>query len=301
MRNTLLVLALLLATGIAAAQVEKEDVDREKALREKAEKAQADTAAPRGWRHAVVAGVNLTQASFTNWAAGGENSLAYSLLLNGLSANEGDQFDWLNNYKLTFGQARLSSQGIRKTEDEIYFESLLLYKMRLHLNPYASITFRTQFAPGYKYEGDGSNIQVSKFFDPASLSQSVGMAYRPVPEVITRLGVGMREVLTSTFNQYADDPKTTETEKTRVLGGAEWVTDVNWEFYDNMKYVSKLEVFSPFTTPEKMTVRWDNGISAKVNTYVNVLLNVQILYDEVTIARTQIKQGLSIGLSYTLL
>lgn len=300
MRYALPVLTLL-AASIATAQIEQQDLEREKVLREKAEKAQADTAAPLGWIHSAVAGVNLTQLAFTDWAAGGENSLAYTLWLNGLSAHEGEMFDWLNSYKLTFGQARLSSQGIRKTEDEVFFESLLLYKMGLHLNPYGSLTFRTQFAPGFKYGNDGGSTQVSRFLDPAYLTQSVGMAYRPVPEVVTRLGIGVREIITSDYNQYADDPKTTEIEKTRVLGGMEWVTDVHWDFYENMKFVSKLEVFSPFTTPDKMVVRWDNVVSAKVNTYVNVLLGIQLLYDEVVLPRTQIKEGLSIGLSYTLI
>jgi hypothetical protein len=299
MRNVLLVLVVL-CSGIASAQVEKEDIEREKALREKAAKAQADTT-PVGWTHAVVAGVNLTQASFTNWAAGGENSLAYSLSLIGRSSSKGEQWDWMNTYKFVFGQARLSDQGIRNTEDEIFLESLLLYKLRVHLSPYASFTFRTQFAPGYKYSNDGSRIQVSQFADPAYITQSVGMAYRPAPEVITRLGIGVRENITSTYRQYADDPKTVEVEKTRIFGGMEWVTDVNWEFYENMKFASRLELFSPFVTPDKITTRWDNVISAKVNEYINVLVSVQLLYDEVVLPRTQVKEGISIGLSYTLL
>jgi hypothetical protein len=299
MRSTLLCL-LLLFPLIAVAQVEKEDIEREKALREKAEKAQVDTI-PYGWHHSVVTGVNLTQLAFTNWAGGGENSLAYTLWANGQSTNTSALFDWRNGYKLVFGQARLSSQGLRKTEDEIFLESLLLYKMGVHLNPYASLTLRTQFAPGFKYDQADTSVQVSKFFDPAYLTQSAGMAYRPLPEVVTRIGVGVREIITSTYPQYADDPKTVEIEKTRVLGGSEWVTDVNWDFYENMKYVAKLEVFSPFNTPDKMTVRWDNVVSAKVNQYVNVLLGVQLLYDEVILPRTQVKEGLSIGISYTLL
>jgi hypothetical protein len=299
MRRTLLSL-LLISSALASAQVEKEDIEREKALREKAAKAQADTI-PFGWHHSVVTGVNLTQLAFTNWAAGGENSLAYTLWANGQSVNTSEMFDWMNSYKFVFGQARLSNQGTRKTEDELFLESLLLYKMGLHLNPYASLTFRTQFAPGYKYDQTGDKLQVSRFFDPAYLTQSVGMAYRPVPEVVTRVGLGVREIMTSTYNQYADDPKTAKIEKTRVLGGMEWVTDVNWDFFDNMKYVSKLEVFSPFNTPDKMTTRWDNVVSAKVNQYVNVLLGIQLLYDEVILPRTQVKEGLSIGISYTLL
>ncbi len=299
MRSAVITLWLL-CTTVAAAQVEKQDVDREKALRDKAATAQADTS-PLGWKHSVVAGINLTQLAFTHWAAGGENSLAYTLLLNGQSARKGELWDWLNSYKLTFGQARLSSQGLRKTEDEIFLESLLLYKLDLHLNPYASLTFRTQFAPGNKYSADGSSIQVSKFLDPAYITQSVGMAWRPLPEVVSRIGIGAREIVTSDYPQYADDPKTQKIEKTRVLGGSEWVTDVNWEFVENMKHTSKLEVFSPFTTPDKMTVRWDNTVSAKVNQFVSALLTVQLLYDELILPRTQLKEGIAIGFSYTLL
>lgn len=301
MRTIILASALLLGTVIAAAQVEKEDVEREKALREKAEKAQADTSERRGWHHSLSAGATITQQAFTDWAAGGENSLAYALRLGGLAENRGDLFDWLTTYRFSFGQARLSSQGLRKIEDEIYFESLLLYKMDLHLNPYGSLTFRTQFAPGFKYEADGTKLQVSRFFDPAYITQSAGMAYRPVPEVVTRLGVALREIVTSTYTQYADDPATADIEKTRVLGGAEWVTDVNWAFAENMQYLSRLEVFSPFSTPDRMVVRWDNGILAKVNEYISAGFSLQMLYDEIILPRTQVKQGVAIGITYTIL
>jgi hypothetical protein len=48
-------------------------------------------------------------------------------------------------------------------------------------------------------------------------------------------------------------------------------------------------------------VRNDNTLAAKVNKYVNVILNVQIINEKQISPRTQVKEALAIGLSYTLL
>ncbi len=278
----------------------KEEIEQEKKFQEKAAQAQQDTGVVYGWTHSVVTGLNLTQISFKDWVQGGENALSYTLWLAGGSVQKMEITEWNNAYKLAFGQTRLGSQGLRKTDDEIFFESLLIYRMGLHINPYVSATLRTQFAKGYAYP---NNIEtpVSKFFDPAYLRQSIGVAYKPIPEVTTRLGVALREVIASEFTGYTDDPATTEIEKTKINGGMESVTDVHWNFAENMLLTSKLELFTPFTDLEKVILRSDNTISAKVNKYVTTSLNVTLINDVNVSPYTQIKQVLAIGLSYTLL
>jgi hypothetical protein len=47
-------------------------------------------------------------------------------------------------------------------------------------------------------------------------------------------------------------------------------------------------------------VRWDNLITAKVNDYVSVNLNVLVIYDVNESLKTQIKEALQLGISYTL-
>ena len=226
--------------------------------------------------------------------------LAYTLWLNGNSTQDMEKTNWSTSYRFAFGQTRLSDQGLKKTDDEIFLESLLIYKLWTYVNPYASVTLRTQFAKGFEYP-QGTEVAVSRFFDPAYLTQSIGAAYKPIPEVVTRLGVGVREVLTSQFRQYADDPATPDTEKVKVSGGIESVTNVEWNFAENMQLKSDLALFAPFKTMDEIIVRSDNSISAKVNKYVTVSFNVQLINDVTTTRRTQIKQVLALGLSYTLL
>ncbi|MBP1679030.1 MAG: hypothetical protein H6Q29_941, partial [Bacteroidetes bacterium] len=145
-------------------------------------------------------------------------------------------------------------------------------------------------------------VRVSKFFDPAYLTQSVGIIYEPSAVFTSRLGVAMREVLTSEFPQYADDAETlTEIEKTRFDVGMEWVSTLNYEFLPNMVYLSRLELFAPFNAFDRVVARWDNVISGKINTWFSVNLGVQVLNDVNVTPRTQLKQTLTIGLSYQLL
>lgn len=289
---------LITVSAVASGQIKTEE-DMVKKI--SAAETEADTVTLRGWTKSAVASANLTQASFTNWAQGGSNSLAYTLNFLGNATLYGEVTKWSNSLKLLFGQARLAEQGLRKTDDEIYFETLFIYEVWQEVNPYAAATVRTQFAPGYQYPANSPEQQVSAFFDPAYLTQSVGFIYEPAPIFTTRLGVAMREVVTSKYNAYADDPATADVEKVSFDGGLESISVLRWEFLENTLYVSRLELFSPFTTMDRVVVRWDNSISAKVNQYISVGLNVQLVNDVNVSPLTQVKQSLGIGISYTLL
>ncbi|MCG3120531.1 MAG: hypothetical protein ALAOOOJD_03275 [bacterium] len=265
---------------------------------------QADTAKVKKlWTHSLVGGLNLTQVSFDNWAQGGENALAYALSLVGKSVNDLPKTDWTTSYKFAFGQTRLGNQGLRKTDDKIDLETILTYKMGTYINPYVGATFKSQFASGFDY-GTKPRTEVSKFFDPAYITQSAGVGYQPLPQIKTRLGAALREVITSEFSEfkYADDPGTAKIEKTKVEGGLESVTEVNWQMQSNILFTGKLELFDPFKALDKVVIRSDNTLAAKVSKYMNVNFNVQFVKDPpVKNYRRQIKQVLGVGLSYTFL
>lgn len=294
----LIVLLILSSASLLYAQ--EKDADREKRLQQEAAKGR-DTSKPMGWQLASVAGINLSQVSFRDWAQGGANSMAYALWGTGAAVRHGEKTRWSNSLKMTFGEARVGDQESRKTDDEIYFESLLIYMLGTTINPYGAFTLRTQFAPGYAYFTDAPRKQISAIFDPAYLTQSAGVAYTPFENLIVRFGAGVREVLTSTYTQYTDDLATPEIEKSRVEGGLESVTDFRWPFAENMVFTTRLELFAPFKTLDRVVMRNDNTIAMKVNQYVTVNFNVQLINDVNVSARTQMKEALAVGVSYTLL
>lgn len=255
------------------------------------------------WKHSIIISANITQISFTDWAQGGDNALAYALFLEGKSTYAVEVIEWMNSYKFGYGQARLGSQGIRKTDDRIDLESVLTYKIGTFINPFASVSLKTQFAEGVMYDAAGLAVPVSNFFDPAYIMQTVGIGYQPTPEIKTRLGIALRETIANTFaGTYSDDLETTsEVEKSRIEGGVESVTEVGWTMMENVIFNAKLEIFAPIKHLDRMTVRSDNTLSAKVNKYLSMNLNVYLINDPQIQARTQIKQTLALGFSYTLM
>ncbi|MBM4168927.1 MAG: DUF3078 domain-containing protein [Ignavibacteria bacterium] len=253
------------------------------------------------WKHSLVGVATITQVSYKDWAQAGENALSWTLSTDGKSVHTGSASRWTTSYKLAFGQTRLGTQGLRKTDDRIDFESMVNVNPKGFVKPYLAVTLKSQFAMGFRYGKDGSRTAVSKFFDPAYLTQSAGVSIEPIPEVKLRTGGGLREIITSQFNQYADNPSTPEVERTRIEGGVEAVSEVRWPFMENMLLSVKLELFSPFREMQKVVVRSDNTISAKVNKYITVNVNVQLVHEPNVSLHTQMKQTIAVGISYTFL
>ncbi len=255
-----------------------------------------------GWTHSLISTLNLSQVSYSNWAAGGENALAYNLLINGTSIDEETQTNWTTNYAFSYGEARLGNLGLRKTDDKIDLESILAYKMSEHWDPYASVTFKSQFTTSYKYNNDSLQTKtgVSGFLDPAIATQAIGFSFHHAATIKSRLGLALRETFTNHYTIYTDDPNTPQIEKSKIEGGFESVTELQLELDKNIILKSKLELFAPFKTLDVITVRMDNLLEMKVNKYIVTSLGVQLINDRIVTPRTQIKEGLALGLTYSI-
>jgi hypothetical protein len=254
------------------------------------------------WRHSVVASATMSQVSLKDWTQGGEDAISWTVRLDGKSTLIDTAYMWGNGYKMAYGEAKLGSGTVQKVEDRIEFESVFTYKLGIHVNPYVSASLKTQFTEGVTTDASGKVTPVSQFFDPAYLIQSAGFGYQPVKEVKTRLGAAVREIVTSKYRDYANSPSVPVSEwvKTRVDGGVESVTDVEWKPQEDVLVRSKLELFSPLRKFSEVTMRMDNAVMVNIAKYFVVVLNLQLVNDPNTSTRTQVKEVLAFGFTYSL-
>ena len=252
-----------------------------------------------GWNNALVGSLNFTQTSFDNWTQGGENTLAWQLNINGKAVKGEEKYKWDNTGKISHGMVKLADLEARKSVDELKLESVFNYLLGVYVNPYVAASLETQFTPGYDYD-DGKK-EISNILDPGYLSQSAGVGYEPVDEFKTRAGFALRETITRDYPAYADDPETEDIEKIRVEPGLESVTDFSQKLIGSILLTSKLEIFSNMKGIDEVDVRWDNIFSAKISKYIDVSFNIKLLYDRNASKKRQIKQALSVGLTYTFL
>ena len=253
-----------------------------------------------GWKNAVLASLNLTQSNFDNWSAGGENSLSWQLNLNAKFEKDEVDYNWTNLGKLRFGQISVGDQPSKKSVDEIFLGSTYTFKWGWFVDPYISITGLTQFAKGFDYSTDPKTA-VSNFMDPGYFTQSIGVGYTPNDMIKTRIGAALRETVTNKYNQYANDPLTTEVEKVKIEPGVESVTNFLFKMEENLVFISDLRLFSNLIQFKQIVVRWDNVLTAKITNNVNVNFNFQLFYDHIISSKRQIMQSLALGISYSIL
>jgi hypothetical protein len=254
-----------------------------------------------GWKDELISKLNVTQSNYDNWAKGGENTLSWQISINARLDNDRELSLWSNTMRFNFGHTRAGSQESRKSVDEVKLESVYTYKLGIHINPYIAVGLETQITAGYEYKND-IKLQVADAFDPSYYTQSLGFGYAMEQNFKTRTGLAIKETVSRNFTRFSDDPMTRDhVETVKVETGMESVTDYNQKVNESLTFTSKLEIFSNLERIDEVDVRWDNLLSAKVAEYVDVGLNIKLLYDRDQSIRRQLKQVLTLGLTYIFL
>lgn len=268
-----------------------------------------ETKVPSPWKHSGTSYLNLSQSSFSNWSAGGENSIAIGVGINNIRLNYAKQkVSWENGLTLGYG---LLYQGSKrsKTNDVIDFFSKFGYKAFGKFNYATQITFKTQFDKGYsRYPITPESRYNSKFMSPASGVLSLGFDYKPDASfslVLSPISGKYTVVLDDSLSKvgvYGVKPNRTAYYEL----GASMTATYNKSIIPNVTLSMVMSVFSNLlVNPENADINMDININFKVTKYISSNLNFQMRYDDDTKnihpekgPALQFKQVLSLALSY---
>lgn len=270
---TILLLSLLIP--VMNAQV----TEAEKALRT----VKADTT--QGWNNGGVFAITLAQTSLTNWAAGGQNSVAINGLFSGFANYKMGKSVWDNSLDLGYGLLKQGIADFRKTDDKIDF--LSKYGQEAFKNFYYSglVNFKSQMTPGYNYP---SKKTISDLFSPAYLTIALGMDYKPnanFSAFVAPLTAKFTFVTNDSLsNEGAFGVKPGSRTKSEIGGYIRVIytkNDFKAEILKNVAFTTKIDLFSNYADkPQNIDVSWETLIAMKVNKYLSVNFNTHILYDD---------------------
>lgn len=254
------------------------------------------------WNPSLMTGLNVSQIAFSNWTQGGENSITWTATGDFGLKYKTETWYFKNQLKAAYGRTKQGGNDFITNDNELFMESVISYHIfGWQVDPYFSNTVRTQLTKGFDYSTT-PETQIADFFDPGYITQSLGFTYDKLENIQTRLGIAFQEVITSNYTKYSDDPETlNEIEKFKFETGIESVTDANFTLDENLLLKSKLRLFSRFESMDVWDVRWDNTITAKVNSWLNVNFAYLLIYQKDQSPTTQMKQALQLGIVYTIL
>jgi hypothetical protein len=241
-----------------------------------------------GWKTGGIVAVNLAQTSLTNWASGGQNSVAVNGLFSGFANMTIGKSRWDNSLDIGYGLLKQGDAGFRKTDDKIDF--LSKYGKEAFTNFYyaALLNFKTQMQPGYNYTDATTRQKISDLFAPAYLLMAVGMDYKPNANFSAFLAPLTAKITFVTDDDLSDAGAfgVTPGEKVKSeVGGYLRViytkNDFKGEFMKNVAFTSKIDLFSNYAeNPQNIDVSWETQIALKVNKYISVNINTHLLYDD---------------------
>ena len=284
------------------------------------------------WKLTGVVGLNLTQTSFTNWAAGGQDNANGVIFANLNLAYQKGLHSWEAHLITEFGMmytmgARpvVDDEGVelrktnwRKSSDKIDFSTKYGFEFQKTWFVTAMASFKSQYARGYDYakfdKGEVEEpVYVSNWLSPSYTDFSVGIDWKPKPFISLYLSPvagrittcidttpGMRE-------SYGIDPEKTF----KADFGLTFKAQVNYT-YKNLTVMSSLVLFTPYTSKKQrfgnFDVDWDFSISYQFLKVLNVSLMTSLkYYDQVMITdkkgnvgpRVQFKEVLGLGIGYS--
>lgn len=243
----------------------------------------ADTSSKR-WKKGGLFSFNLSQGSLTNWAAGGDNfTLSANAYINGFAFYKKGKNSWDNNIDINLGYVKTTSLGPRKNDDRIDFTSKYGYALNPKLNIAALTNFRTQFFAGYDYPDANTSNLTSNFLAPAYVLLSLGLDYKPVPELsiffspITSRWIIVNDETLAAKGLYGVTPGKKSINEVGAYASVNYAKSLN----KNVTYKGKLDLFSNYKKkPQNVDLYMTNVFSAKLSRVLSATWSLDFIYDD---------------------
>jgi hypothetical protein len=255
----------------------------------------------KGWANEWVGSLNGSQAAYSNWSQGGVNTISGTASTLYQAKFKKDKFGYGFGLNLKYGKSKINADEVRKTDDLILVKNKFTYNFdHSAWSGIGSLTFNTQFDKGYDYEVDPAVLQ-SQFMAPGYFKELLGVSYQPVDYFSAEGGLGMKQTIVSETDLstlYGLE----EGENFRFEAGVSLNTGIELEVLPNFIYTGNAELFyNPENDMSYTDVVFSNELVGKINNLINTSLQFVLQYDKDYSTEVQIKQVLSLGVSFRLI
>ena len=267
------------------------------------------------WKTGGNFNFNLQQVSLTNWAAGGESSIAIGTKFDTFANYEKQGTVFQNRFKIAYGLIRNGDARNRfvKTDDQIILSSKYSQKLTQNVLLTTSLNFQTQMDEGYrnrKISGTDQveRILISNFMAPGYLQASLGISYRDDESLTATLAP-----FTGRFTFVLDDSLSnagaygiTPGDMIRPEAGISLTGSYKKEVWENVSLLGNFNLFANYETFPNTVVNLEAVLRLKVNDYLSSNISSQLIYDDdIVLTRNdgtkgrdvQIKNVINVGIT----
>lgn len=280
-----------------------------------------------GWTKTGKISLLINQSAFSNWQAGGDNNFAGNLNLNYDFNYIKGTWLWDNKLLASYGTTVNDSDGARKTDDRVEWNSILGKKIKGNWSGSFFMNFKTQFTNGYAYEDnflnqaplgevrDNEDFPTSGFFKPAYWSFGPGLLWKKNSNLyvnFTPFTAKFTFITGEIFTYNDDDPENVRYDSSNDVKtfGVDPGDNSLLEFGLNIRSYYKLEVMKNISMenilsaysnyldkPQNIDIDYTMNIVMKINDVFSTNLTFQTIYDENAYSGFQMREVFGLGVN----
>jgi hypothetical protein len=279
------------------------------------------------WSKENKVGLDISQITFVNWNAGGNNSISGLIKGQFIRTYTKENIHWKNELIMRYGINKQENQEVRKTDDQFSFNSTFGYKRDTITNWYyaGKFNFNTQFANGYAYPN--VDLAISRPFAPAYTFLGIGAEYSrkdlnlnfylsPLTQKTTMVfdqrlanqgAFGVEKAVYDEFGTLIREGKNIRNE-TGILVTNQWKREI----FENINFENRIALYTDYINNfGNIDIDWQIQLDLTVNQYVKANIGTHLVYDDdikskqeeggvqvVKGPKIQLKQLLGLGVVY---
>lgn len=262
-----------------------------------AQKKELDTLS--NWKKKGVFTLLFNQSSFSNWIAGGENTISGTVSINyDFNYKKGD-WTWDNKLITKYGINRIDGDT-KKTDDMFEFNSVAGLKANGYWSYSFFLNLRSQFTVGYDYE-QTPRVETSNFFAPGYFTFGPGMIYKKSDNFNINLSplTSKATFVSSDFTANGTAFGVNQGETLRYELGFYAAVFYKAELMENISMENIINFYTNYLEdPQNIDINYQLNFVMQINNYLSTNLNFHMIVDDNATSRVQLKQVFGLGVNY---
>ncbi len=239
----------------------------------------------------------VNQSSFSNWIAGGDNTVSGNLGINYDFNYTKGKLTWDNKLILAYGLNNVKGNGTRKTDDRFEFNSLVGKKASGNWSYSFFLNFKTQFTNGYDYSKT-PKVKTSAFLAPGYLSFGPGLLWKKSDNFKINIAP-ITSKITLVSDEFSGKYGTDLGDNTRYEFGFNASLNYKTTLMENVTMENILNVYSNYLdTPQNIDIDYQLSFVMQINKYLSTNLNFHTIVDDNASSKVQFKEVFGLGVNY---
>lgn len=239
----------------------------------------------------------FNQSTFTDWKAGGDNTIAGNIGVNYDLNYKSGRWNWDNRIITVYGLSNIKDAGVRKTSDRFEYNSLLGLKYNKYWFMSFFSNFKSQYTRGFDYKKT-PRVAISDFLSPAYLSFGPGILWKRSDDITINIAPATSR-FTFVSDEFSGKYGVEPGDNVKFALGFSLSAYLNFKLSNNISMQNIIAMYSNYLQrAQNIDIDYRAKFTIDVNKYMTVDVLLHTLIDDNASSKVQFKEVFGLGLKY---